>query len=152
VRYGVAKSARCTAFTGWAAAVGAMLLLISSCGPSRTRVTHRVEITAMRFEPALIQVAVGDTVRWTNVDLVPHTATSREGTFDSGDLPPGSFWAVVVAHGGILDYTCRYHPVMKGSIVAGSGSSVSYTRENRRARIASGFREDDRDASDQAHL
>ena len=62
---------------------------------------------------------MGDTVRWTP-HLVPHTATSRKGTFDSGDLPPGSFWAVVVKHGGVLDYTCRYHSVMKGSIVAGS--------------------------------
>jgi plastocyanin len=118
---GVDRRTRCAAAViGWAfVAVGAMLFLGTGCGASRARVTHRVEIVAMRFEPAVLHVAVGDTVHWTNEDLVPHTAT-REGTFDSGDLPPGSFWTLVVAHDGVLDYSCRYHPVMKGSIVAGS--------------------------------
>ena len=111
------------------AAIGVTLILISGCatGPSLARVTHRVEMKAMRFEPAVIQVAVGDTVRWTNLDLVPHTATSRTGAFDSGNLPPDSIWVVVVAHGGVLDYSCLYHPEMKGSIVAGSGH-VTATR------------------------
>lgn len=111
---------RTAALIGWAfAAVGLMLLVIPGCGPSRARATHRVEIVAMRYEPAVLEVAVGDTIHWTNADLVPHTATSREGTFDSGDLPPGSFWTVVITHDGVLDYSCLYHPVMKGRIVAG---------------------------------
>ena len=102
-------------------AIGVTLLLISGCGSATrdARVTHRVEIKAMRFEPAVIHVAVGDTVRWTNLDLVPHTATSREGTFDSGNLPPDAIWAVVVTRGGVHDYSCLYHPGMKGSITAG---------------------------------
>ena len=101
-------------------AIGVALLLAFGCeaaqGPGRA--THQVAITAMRFEPALIHVSVGDTVRWTNRDLVPHTATSAEGTFDSGDLPPDSLWGVVVERSGVLDYSCQYHPGMKGSIVA----------------------------------
>ena len=74
----------------------------------------------MRFEPAVIRVAVGDTVRWTNLDLVPHTATSPQGVFDSGDLPPDSSWVMVVTRDGTLGYACQYHPGMKGSIVTGS--------------------------------
>ncbi len=102
-------------------AIGVTLVLISSCetAPNLARVTHQVAIRAMRFEPAVIHVAVGDTVRWTNLDLVPHTATSQEGAFDSGSLPPDSLWAVVVARGGVVDYSCLYHTGMKGSIVAG---------------------------------
>jgi plastocyanin len=75
----------------------------------------------MRFDPPVIHVAVGDTVRWTNRDLVPHTATSAAGRFDSGDLHPDSLWSVVVERGGALDYVCLYHPGMKGSIVADAG-------------------------------
>jgi len=74
----------------------------------------------MRFEPAVLYVAVGDTVRWTNSDLVPHTVTSQAGVLDSGNLPPDSSWAVVVAGRGVLEYSCLYHTGMKGSIVAES--------------------------------
>lgn len=107
---------------GACTAIGVTLLLISGCdtSPSLARVAHQVEIKAMRFEPAVIHVAVGDTVRWTNLDLVPHTATSREGVFDSGNLPPDSSWGVVISRDDTLAYSCLYHPGMKGSVVAGS--------------------------------
>jgi plastocyanin len=97
------------------------MALISGCDtpPHLGRATHQVAIKAMRFEPAVVHVAVGDTVRWTNLDLVPHTATSQEGAFDSGNLPPDSLWAFVVARAGVFDYSCLYHTGMKGSLVAG---------------------------------
>ena len=96
------------------------MALISGCDtpPNLGRATHQVAIKAMRFEPGVVHVAVGDTVRWTNSDLVPHTATSQEGAFDSGNLPPDSLWAVVVARPGVFAYSCLYHTGMKGSIVA----------------------------------
>jgi plastocyanin len=101
------------------AAAGFLLALIGGCGRSSPeRATHRVEIRAMRFDPAVIEVAPGDTVRWMNFDFVPHTATSGEGAFDSGNLPPDSSWAVVVARAGVMNYECRYHPGMKGTITA----------------------------------
>lgn len=105
---------------GGLVAIAAALFLVSGCatGSSRTPATHRVAIRAMRYEPAVIQVAPGDTVRWTNLDLVPHTITARADGFDSGNLPPDSSWALVLGQDGVLDYSCLYHPGMKGSIVA----------------------------------
>ena len=38
------------------------------------------------FTHVSLTVAVGDTVRWTNVDDVPHTSTSSDGDWDSGTL------------------------------------------------------------------
>ena len=97
-----------------------MLIVIAGCGhaPRRARATHRVTIRAMRFEPAVLRVAPGDTVRWTNLDLVPHTVTSRSRAHDSGNLPPDSSWALVLGRNGVVDYSCLYHPGMKGSVVA----------------------------------
>ena len=102
-------------------AVGVALILMAGCdrAPNLPRATHHVEIKAMRFEPTVIHVAVGDTVRWSNMDLVPHTVTSQAGGFDSGNLPSDSSWALVVEQGRVLNYACRYHPGMKGSLVAG---------------------------------
>ena len=104
------------------AAFGVALILFSGCESARTPAprAHHVDIRAMRFEPAVLHVAVGDTVRWTNSDLVPHTVTSQAGVLDSGNLPPDSSWAVVVAGRGVLEYSCLYHTGMKGSIVAES--------------------------------
>lgn len=72
----------------------------------------------MRYEPAVIRVAPGDTVRWTNLDLVPHTVTSPSRALDSGNLPPDSSWTLVIGQDGVLGYSCLYHPGMKGSVVA----------------------------------
>lgn len=100
--------------------IGGALLLMSGCetAPRRSLDTHRVAIRAMRYEPAVLRVAPGDTVRWTNLDLVPHTVTSLSRAFDSGNLPPDSSWALVFGHSAVLDYSCLYHPGMKGSVVA----------------------------------
>jgi plastocyanin len=73
----------------------------------------------MRFEPALLHAAIGDTVRWTNLDLVPHTATSTKGVFNSGVLPPDSSWVTVVASTGVQEYGCLNHPEMRARIVVG---------------------------------
>jgi plastocyanin len=108
-------------FAGGAlSAIASTLIMICGCDntPSLSRVMHRIDIRAMRFDPAVVHVAAGDTVQWTNLDLVPHTATSREGAFDSGNLLPDSSWALVVRRDGVLDYSCLYHTGMKGSIVA----------------------------------
>lgn len=101
------------------AALTAAPWLFSGCQPAarQSHASHRVEIKALRFVPDTVHVAVGDTVRWANLDLVPHTVTSAAGAFDSGDLPPDSSWTMVVRGSGALDYACRYHPTMKGRVV-----------------------------------
>ncbi len=45
--------------------------------------THAVTMENMRFQPESLTVASGDSVVWVNKDLVPHTATSKAGGFDS---------------------------------------------------------------------
>ena len=97
-----------------------VLILVSGCGsvPRRVPATHPVVIRAMHFEPAVLHAAPGDTVRWINLDLVPHTVTSVVREYDSGNLPPDSSWALVLDDSGVMDYACLYHPGMKGSIVA----------------------------------
>lgn len=77
---------------------------------------HTVIVDASRFTPARLTVAPGDTIVWKNVDMFPHTATSKVGVFDSKEIAPGKSWAHVVKRKGVLDYLCTLHPSMKGSI------------------------------------
>jgi plastocyanin len=63
-------------------------------------------------------VKVGDTITWTNRDIVRHTATARSRAFDL-DLPPGASASAVMSRAGAVPYYCRYHPAMRGEISVG---------------------------------
>jgi plastocyanin len=74
---------------------------------------HTVLIEGMRFQPEGLTVAPGDTVVWLNRDMVPHTATSASGRFDSNEIAPGKSWTHTVRATGEFNYICTYHPLMK---------------------------------------
>ena len=79
---------------------------------------HVVAIKGMKFAPAELEVAVGDTVTFTNEDTAPHTATASDGTFDTGRLSKGQSATVTIESAGDFGYICTIHPAMKGRIVA----------------------------------
>ena len=83
---------------------------------ARKPVTHTVTIDASRFEPETLSVVAGDTVVWVNKDFVAHTATSKTGAFDSGNIAPGKSWKYRTKHDGEFAYTCTYHPTMTGML------------------------------------
>lgn len=76
-----------------------------------------VIIENMKFAPATLQVRRGERIVWTNQDLVPHTVTARDGSFDSQAIAPGSSWSLVAAKTGAVDYACLYHPAMAAHLV-----------------------------------
>lgn len=78
---------------------------------------HTVTIEAMRFTPERLTVKAGDIVVWVNRDLVPHTATSEGPTFDSATIDAAASWQFTTAAAGTFDYVCRFHPLMKGTLV-----------------------------------
>jgi plastocyanin len=78
--------------------------------------THTVTIEGMTFVPETLTVTRGDTVVWINKDLVPHTATSKKGGFDSQAIAAGESWKLVVSKRGELPYVCAFHPTMKGTL------------------------------------
>ena len=80
--------------------------------------THTIEIRELKFQPSMLTVKVGDTVKWKNDDIVPHTATSTKSKkFDSGILSVGSSWEYVAKKRGTYFYDCTLHPNMKGTLV-----------------------------------
>jgi plastocyanin len=76
-----------------------------------------VAIEGMKFVPERLEVAAGDTVTWTNRDLVPHTVSAAGAGVESGNIAPGATWKYVVRRQGEIDYLCRYHPAMKAVLV-----------------------------------
>lgn len=88
---------------------------------------HRVTIRGMSFQPAVPEVAVGDTGTFVNASRVPHTASAilrgldagRDGAaaFDTSPIEPDAAGRVTITPTGAIDYVRDYHPSMRGRIV-----------------------------------
>ena len=109
----------------WRVAVtGVLLLLLGLSGGSalaaaaapHAPATHTVTIDATTYLPKTVTVALGDKVVWVNKDLLVHTVTAKDGSFDSRDIPAGGSWTFVPSAAGLTAYACTYHTTMRGTL------------------------------------
>jgi plastocyanin len=77
--------------------------------------TLRLAIENMAFAELPTSARVGDAIEWFNQDVVPHTVTARDGSFDIIILP-GKTGVTTVRTPGRMAFYCRYHPTMVGKI------------------------------------
>jgi plastocyanin len=92
-------------------------LALVACGSKgREPQLHEVAIRGMQFEPAIVEVHVGDTIVWTNEDIVPHTATAT-GLFDSASIAAKQQWRYTIAAARDIAYVCTFHPTMRATII-----------------------------------
>ena len=77
---------------------------------------HTVVIHNFAFQPAELTVKVGDRVVWKNTDMVSHTVTAADGSFDSDEIKPGKSWKLVAKKAGTFAYACSPHPNMRGKL------------------------------------
>lgn len=91
--------------------------------------TASVSTSGFTFVPAIINVAPGTTVTWTNTDAAPmvHTVTSLTPgyTFDSGNMTSGQSFSYTFVRPGTYDYKCTPHEQfgMVGQVVVSSGAN-----------------------------
>ena len=78
---------------------------------------HTVAIAGFQFSPLVMRASVGDTVVWENRDIVPHTATADDGSWDSGPIPAKSKVTMILRSAGEQPFTCIYHANMKGKLI-----------------------------------
>jgi plastocyanin len=87
-------------------------------GAPQKPASHIITIKDLKYEPETLTVHPGDTVVWQNHDIVVHTVTARNKSFDSPRIKPGASWSMTVRSSrGTQDYTCVPHPNMKGRLV-----------------------------------
>jgi len=77
--------------------------------------TESVSISNFSFNPGVLTISVGDTVRWTNLDSASHTVSSA--TFSSPTLSTGQTYEFKFTQVGTFDYHCSIHPFMTGQII-----------------------------------
>lgn len=100
-------------------AAGVALLPLLAGGPAAAAQsrTHTIVMQKMKFGAVPTDLRKGDVILWVNHDIVPHTATARNRSFDV-TIQPRQSARTVVRQAGTIPFYCRYHPAMHGTLVA----------------------------------
>lgn len=77
--------------------------------------TIQITIDKLVFTPAAVTAKVGDTLEWVNKDILAHTATAADKSWDVM-IAPKQNGRLVLKKAGAFDYICRFHPNMKGRV------------------------------------
>ena len=95
----------------------ALLVLVSFCAVAGQ--TLEVSVAEYRFQPPILTIKVGDTVRWINREKrTSHSLVfPEEGGRESERIFPDESWSRIFEQSGRYPYTCGPHPEMKGVIV-----------------------------------
>ena len=87
--------------------------------PAGTHASRIVRLRNLAFNPNVVHIRVGQTIKWVNRDTVVHNVTSSDGvTIQSNNFAPGHSFEFTAKQPGILTYYCTIHPTtMQASIV-----------------------------------
>ncbi len=77
--------------------------------------TVEVSIEDFAFKPKSIEISVGDTVKWTNLDSASHTIAGTD--FTSEVLSKNGVFIHTFSKAGIYNYRCSIHPSMNGIVI-----------------------------------
>jgi plastocyanin len=83
--------------------------------PAKVTKVVDVQIKGFRYNPSLVTINAGDTVRWTNEDTARHDATGTG--WNTPLLGKGESAEVVFDKPGSYDYGCSVHPSMKAKVI-----------------------------------
>ncbi|MCA1840461.1 MAG: cupredoxin domain-containing protein [Actinomycetota bacterium] len=87
--------------------------------------TETVETQDNKFSPVTLTIAPGDSVTFKNTGNSPHTATAKDGSFDTANLNPGESRTLTIKGSGSIAYVCKYHETlgMRGTIEVSGGAA-----------------------------
>jgi plastocyanin len=75
-----------------------------------------VSIGYADFDPPLVDVLSGTSIRWANDSVRRHDVASVDGVFNSGVLGGGAAFSRTFAAAGDVAYFCTIHPFMRGVV------------------------------------
>jgi plastocyanin len=91
---------------------GGALVLLSSHAAAAPHI-YTVVIDKLKFGQAPPGLRKGDSIVWVNRDILRHSATATDHSFDV-DLLPGRTGKTLLKKSGAIAFVCRYHPGMRG--------------------------------------
>lgn len=88
-----------------------------SPSPAVSSGPRSIDIVNFAFSPQTITVSPGTRITWTNKDMISHTATARDRSFDSGILYNNQAYSKTFDKEGQYEYVCLFHPGMVGTVI-----------------------------------
>lgn len=98
-----------------AAAIAATLVANSAFAAGHSQ-NHTIKIKSFTFDSADLTIKAGDTITFINEDSAPHTATAKNGEFETGRLGKGQEASVKFEKAGVFEYFCKFHRNMTAKI------------------------------------
>jgi plastocyanin len=78
---------------------------------------YEVKIIDFAYNPAELTIEAGSTVTFTNFDVVKHTVTAEDNSFDSGLFGKDKTFEKTFESAGTYNIYCIPHPYMKLTII-----------------------------------
>jgi plastocyanin len=122
----------------WIGGLCLLAMAFAACGGDDFEGTE-IRMLDNLFAPEVVEVGVGEEVRFVNDGQVPHNAIENDGVFNSlvaaeANQDPGEAWTIILEEPGLYDYHCSLHATqnaagewegMTGSLVVGGAADVA---------------------------
>lgn len=92
----------------------ALAVALAACREAPAPRSFAVMVHGMQFDPPELHVHPGDTITWSNADIVPHTVT---GAGFDGLVDAGASWTLTAPSRGSYPYACKLHPTMQATLI-----------------------------------
>ena len=83
---------------------------------------------AKSFSPNPATLPPGQMVVWHNIDSITHRVVLDNGALDTGNIAAGASSEPMSINGDPNPYHCSIHPVMVGTVVAGTATAPAPVR------------------------
>ena len=94
-----------------------------------------IEIRSFKFVPPAPVIRRGDVIVWINKDIVPHSATANDDSWDTGQIEAGKQVEMVALGTMFGRYYCKFHPAMTARLAEiGASPAAMPTRDDPSAR------------------
>lgn len=101
--------------------VTTVLPVVTRTTSPSTKIVTTIHMRNNTFVPQELTVLPGTGITWINDDSAVHTVKTignATGMFNSGDIISGSQWSYTFGEReGRYEFTCSYHPEMKGTVI-----------------------------------
>lgn len=87
----------------------------SAAAPPAAAQRFSIVIQNLAFGASPSGIRAGDTVEWDNQDILVHSVTAQDKSFDV-DVKPGARVSLTMRQAGVIRYFCKYHPGMQGTV------------------------------------
>lgn len=84
--------------------------------------SYTIVMDNVQFTPSPLRVRVGDTITWSNRDIIPHQVVPDAGGFTKTPIiQPGKSYRTTITKAGTINYHDSLNSIMRGTLIVAAG-------------------------------